>query len=442
MTDSTSEAPIDERPADALRLLFRAEIAWMCWILLSEHLEGLYPSFLVGSDRRLPAGIATVLWLPLPVLSGVLAFGLVRFVAPQGDVWARRWGYTAALLFGVRAAWHLCLGLLPLAGVERDPLGTSIFLVNGLLAAGNMTAMLLAVWRGSQALTASPPTGVLRFAAGAVALQWVFHLVRYAHLPSFDPGGSQFRGFGIYGSVHMVLSCLLPILIAGALGLTRAALLRARDTSNMSADWKSAGDGLGLYSKGLRARIAVIILAAALPPLLSELGVGRAVGKQVQEFVLLAGPVLSGMMLAGLLRYACLPGLEGTRGYVYASLTLFMLAELVVWWMHKPWAVGVVLPATFLLLTGSFHRLAQALNDPDATQTARQVAFLLFVPGSVTSVFRFFAPEHTVTSLLSLAAAVCVLVGVVRFFLLLGLLRQRMTEAAAPPSSVSIFPSV
>jgi hypothetical protein len=441
MTDSTSEAPIDERPAEALRLLFRAEIAWMCWRLYSEHFKRFSFSFMRDLDWRLPGGMEAA--LGLPVLSAVLALGFVRLVSPLGDVWARRWGYAAALVLGVKAAWHLCLGVLVLQGVDPRPQGISIFLVSGLASAGSTTVMLAAVWRVGQVLTAGPPAGVLRFAAGAVALQWVLYPVVYTRLSSLDSEGSRFQGMTGYSAVLLVLSILLPILIAGALALTRAALLRTRAPSSTGADWTSARDGLGLYSTSLVARIALIILTAALPPLLSKFGVDRAAGKQVQGFVLLAAPVLSGMMLVGLMRLACVPGLEGARGYVYASLTLLMISEqmVVAALYDKQWIPSVVLPATSVLLTGSFHRLARALNDQEAAQTARQVAFLLFVPASVSGVFRFFAPERGLTHLLTIVAVLCVLVGVVRFFFLLSGLRQRMAEAAAPPSQVSIFPS-
>lgn len=438
--DSTSEAPIDERPAAALRLLFRAEIAWMCWRLYSEHFKRFSFASMRGPGRWFPEGI----WaLGLPVLCAVLALGLVRLVSPLGDVWTRRWGYAAALVLGLKAGWHLYVGVLPLTGMDLRPQGFSTLLVAGLVSAASTTAMLITVWRAGQVLTASPPAGVLRFAAGAVVLEWVLYPVLYARLSSLDSDGARFQGMFPYSAVQLVLSILLPILIAGALALTREALLRARAPSNAGADWRSAGDGLGLYRTGLGARIALVILTAALPPLLSRFGVERRTGEQVQGLVLLAAPVLSGMMLVGLLRYACLPGLKGARGYVYASLTLFIPSEMAAMGLvyNDPWVPSMVLPATFLLLTGSFHRLARTLNEQEAAQTARQVAFLLFVPASVSGVFRLLAPEHGLTRLLTIVAALCVLVGVVRFFFLLGGLRQRMADAAAPPSQVSILPS-
>lgn len=439
MTGSTSDASIHEHPAKALRLLLGAQLALLCWGLLSEQLSSLYLWFMEMSGSQPLPFLKVVLALPTTVLFIVLILGLVRFVAPLGDVWARRWGYTAALLFGARAAWGLCLGLLPLAGVELRSLGGAVFVVASFVIDASLVAMLLAVWKGSLVLDVPLPRGLIRFAMGAAVLQWAAYLVFRSLL---DASGLA-NGWALaVNEVELVLHFLANVLLVGVLGVTLAVLERKRDTASGGSGWMPAVEGLGLYIKGLYVRIALLILSLGLPALFSGWRAYRAINRDVQGVLVLMGLVCTGMMLVGLARYASLPEMDGSRRYVYASLVLLLFAEKLSLRSYPEWAAFAVyafLPISLIVLAGSFRRVALELQDVELAQAARQVMFWFFVPGSVAGLGRRMgAPEF-----ISFVAVVCVLVGLVRFFLVLGQVRRRMIEGVASASQpVALFSAV
>ncbi len=432
MTGGTREAPGNEHSVNALRLLFGAQLAWVCWGgLFSEKLAILYRLFLGASNSRLPPSVQVVFALATTGFFIVLSLGLVRFVAPLGDVWARRWGYTAAILLGARAAWGLCQSALPLAGVDLRSLSSALFMVSSSLAAGGLGAMLLALWKGSLALDVHPSKGLIRFAGGAVVLQWAVPLGVEALL--FSPGSVD-PWVRLVNELLPVLYFLAQILLAGVLGVTLELLERKRDPSAAGSGWTRAEEGLGLYLKGLRGRVALLIFSAALIALLSDWSDYRAFDEHVLGVVTLVGLVFSGMMLVGLSRYASLPELAGSRGYVYASLVLLLSAEKMALRSSLAWTpfvVYVLLPLSLPVLAGSFRRVAQALQDEELDLSVRRMRFWFVVPGGVAGLFRFLG----VRELLALVGVVCVLAGVVHFFLVLGRVRRRMLEGVAASDS-------
>jgi hypothetical protein len=140
------------------------------------------------------------------------------------------------------------------------------------------------------------------------------------------------------------------------------------------------------------------------------------------------------MMLVGLSRYASLPELAGSRGYVYASLVLLLSAEKMALRSSLAWTpfvVYVLLPLSLPVLAGSFRRVAQALQDEELDLSVRRMRFWFVVPGGVAGLFRFLG----VRELLALVGVVCVLAGVVHFFLVLGRVRRRMLEGVAASDS-------
>ncbi|HZH18082.1 MAG TPA: hypothetical protein VE057_27265 [Archangium sp.] len=381
-----------------------------------------------------------MLSLPTTLLFIVLILGLVRFVAPLGDVWARRWGYTAAILLGMRAAWGLCLGVLPLVGVELRSLGNALFVVSSFVTAASLVAMLLAMEKGSLALDVHPPWGLIRFAVGAAVLQWIGYLVFRAFL---DSSGVAKPGALLVNELLPVLHFLAHVLLVGVFGVTLAALERKRDTAAAGSGWTPAAEGLGLYIKGLYVRIALLILSAGLSALLSAWRAYRAFNRDVQGVLVLVGLVFTGMMLVGLVRYASLPEMAGARGHVYASLVLLLSAEKMALTPYYPltvYAVYALLPVSLIVLSNSFRRVALELQDGELAQAVRQVMFWFFVLGSVVAGLgrRMGAPEF-----ISFVAVVCVLVGLVRFFLVLGQVRRRMVEGVASASQpVALFSAV
>lgn len=435
MSVSATEAPVDERPAAALRLMMAAQIAIVCCTLVSRQLFYLSGQRILGSDPLASRALDVLGFLITAVPFGIMAWSLMRFTSLLGDGPARRWGLVASVLSGVTAVWCLAVGVFPWTGVEQSTSSRLLFLVFNLLEAAGNAAILMTVWKSAQVLALRPPAGVLGFTAAAIGLYGVARLVSFLLWQPFVPGDDPMVVV-IRANVTGGLSLVTHILLAGALCMVWAERRGQKDNSAGGFAWTSAAAGLRLYTVGLYAFAAAHIAVQAMPLLYELDSVSQELIQGLQAFVHLLGLGFLAMILTGLSRYASLWELGRARGYVYANLALLTLmesAETFGMTFRFP-LVLVALPPSFVLLSGSFHKVAQVLGEQELAHLAKRTAFWLFVPSAVSAVLRASGLVPGLERLASFVAAVSVLYGLVLFLRASGRLRQRMSHGATSPS--------
>lgn len=445
MTESTAPQS-HERSIAALSLLLWAQAAALGLYFIADMLVAvqsqLAASISKEAIRNVLVGTSLVRLIPL----GLIALGMVRLAVSLVDAGARRWGHAAAVVRGLAVA--ALLGRQSFYLLSEDPrsLDPVLGMVPGFLLILSTAVLLLAVRAGSQALGVRPVRGLLFFAAGSLALDLVGLFLLN---PSVGPGRelmfSNNTVFRLLVDTRGALSLAAEAALLGLFFLLRSALRPGEGSG-----WTAASRGLALYNWGLRSRIAVAVLVLAVPWFLSALSL-YSLGDKAGGLIGLAALPCFALMVAGLCQYALRLeeprardhalvalgfivvagqlllslGLSAFRGFDAMELSQPMLGTAV--------AGGVSSFAVFFLLA-SFHRVATALNAPELAGTAFAVARMLVVSLLATVTFGFFDSQLWLVRLLSFVALLGLLVGVVRFLMLVGRVVERMRAGVAPAS--------
>ncbi|WP_224244845.1 hypothetical protein [Hyalangium gracile] len=420
---TTSALSAHERCAGALRLLFLGEFALLLLRLLRIPADALFMAHVASSGAGLRMYFAAYTLISL-LPEGLVVLGLLRFGASLENPTVRRWSWATVSLLGVQVATSLTgMALSWAMEGRRGPAGTVLSVVGNGVFLAFLAAMLVTVWKGCRSLEARPPRELFLAIGGISALVFVGRLLSHFLQPG-DPD---------LPTLYMVLqgpTLASAGLLVGALFLTRAELLRAREAQPEDSEWSAARKGLRLWLWGLVTLVGGGLLAFALV-LASWDSKTTVVVAFCAPFVLLA---------MGLFQYARVPEASGARVPAYVAVSLFVLVfSSIAWVAHPVFSIGLrVLSLTGMaFLVRSFIRAAPSLAD-----TTRHVGQVLLISSAATFGLVLFAASDDILRLLYFVAALVNLIYGVRFIVLVNRLRRELGPEAEATAAAPVFSQV